>query len=504
MRSVKKDVIKESRAIGVKTAEVAEAVENTIADYYSEIINKQRKVKASSIEEAFKKMEQNTADLYQKALSGLPGISKDISKQTKKIFNQSLKQAKRLVKIDSDDAIKKYLFRITGDQLDSNQKITYKGGRKMNYKSYVEMATRTRVQHQLLEQQQEFGNLTQQLFYLCDTYSDCANDHLDFQGKFYYSETVLRTISKENPHYKEIMRGVRRCEASVEAVTHDSPYLTTRPNCRHRLIPVAIEDVIKKPLNKVLKEQGADMGNFTQSQVNRNYQDSQKQRKIELSIRRAKRNINILEKNYNKTQDIEVLNKINRAKQQVGRGQANMRKLINSNKTLKRDYRRENPYYLRRDLGVAYNTKPIRARFDIEADLILDSQNLIATQGKQTSYLTTVKNTLKADIENNAGVVTYIKANYNDVASIYDNDDTTIIVNEPVESNVFIDNLKLKDSDDVLLQVIIPPKARDQIRQKDDKLFIGANAVYDVVGVRSKKIGDTVFNQIDLLMRSKL
>ena len=344
MRSVKKDVIKESREIGVKTAEVAEAVENTIADYYAEVITKQRNVKAASLEEAFKEMEQNTADLYQKALSGLPKINQEISKQTKKIFNQSLREAKRLVKIDSDDAIKKYLFRITGDQLDSNQKISYKGGRKMNYKSYVEMATRTRVQHQLLEQQQEFGNLTQQLFYLSDTYSDCANDHLDYQGKFYYSETVLRTISKENPHYKDIMRGVRLCEASVEAVTHDSPYLTTRPNCRHRLIPVSIEDVIKKPLNKVLKEQGADMGNFTKSQVNRNYKDSQKQRKIELSIRKSKRNINILEKNYKKTQDSEVLNKINMAKHQVRRGQANMRKLTNSNKTLKRDYRRENPY----------------------------------------------------------------------------------------------------------------------------------------------------------------
>lgn len=372
MKSLKSDITTKAYEIGRNTSIIAEAVQTDIAYKFAEIVSTPN-VKAGSVDEAFAIMEQNTRDLLNTALAGFSEISGEVGDTTSKLFQNSLKKAKTLVRIDPINETKEYLFRITGDQLIENQKIVYKNGRKIGYKEYVEMATRTRIQHELLDQEKQFGEITKQLFYVCDTYSDCANDHLDFQGKLYYDAKVWSSIPRTNEFYYTLQKGVQRCTASVEDVTTKAPYLCTRPNCRHRLIPIAIDDVVTLPLRDILKENKAVKGNYTKSQIKQNYDDTQRQRQIEFGIRKAKRNIEILQKAYDKTKDPDYLKAINRSAYSVRMGQAKMRTLISSNPSLKRDYRRENPYHLQKDLGVAYNSVPIRAGTQFKKSDLVDA-----------------------------------------------------------------------------------------------------------------------------------
>lgn len=372
MRSIKDDNVTKAYRVGVNASTVAEAVQTEISRKYVEIITSQKKVTASSVDEAFAEMEKNTMELMQEALGGVSRISNEILGTTSRLFSQSKKEALKMTKLDSNDEVKDYLFKITGNQLRANQKVRYKNGRSIGFKEYVEMATRTRMQHQLLEQELEFGELTNQLFYIADTYSDCANDHIDYQGKLYYSEKVFNKISPKNPKYNDLKSAIGKCKTSVEKVTSSAPYLCTRPNCRHRLIPVAIDDVVKKSNDTILREQKADKGNYSKSAVKRNYDDTQKQRKIELQLRTQKRNMEFLEKAYKDSKDEEVLKKLNRTKASIRASQQKMRTLVESNSTLKRDYRRENPYHLQKDLGVAYNTENVRARVDAPIGKVVD------------------------------------------------------------------------------------------------------------------------------------
>ena len=370
MKSFKTDIKTKAFEIGRNTSRVAEAVQTDVALKYAEILNGD--IKASSVKEAFDIMEQNTIELLSTALASFSDINAEVSTVTSSLFEKGLKTANRLVKIDSDNAIKDYLFKITGNQLIEEQKVTYKNGRKIGYKEYVEMATRTRVQHQLLEQEKEFGEMTQQLFYISDTYTDCANDHIEYQGKIYYDEKVWRGIKKDNPHYDELESAVRKAKDSVENVTQNRPWLCTRPNCRHRLIPIPIDDVIDLSDNDILRKNKAFKGNYSKSEVKRNYDDTQRQRKIEHAIRQAKVKHEIMERAYRKTKDEDYLKAMNRNAFVIRNNQAKMRALISSNSNLKRDYRRENPYHLQKDLGVAYNSAPVRVRIEAPQENIQD------------------------------------------------------------------------------------------------------------------------------------
>lgn len=525
MKSIKEqNAINESQRIGRNTSRIAEALQTDIAIKYAEILDRQKAIKTSSLDEDFSDMERLTAELYRSVLAGFSNIADEVIDKSGKIFNQSIKEAKKLVKIDSDDEIKKYLYKITGDQLLSNQKIAYKNGRRIGYKEYVEMATRTRVQHQLVEQEQELGLLTSQLFYICDTFSDCANDHLDYQGKFYYSEKVLAGLDKGNTHYKEIMAGVRKCKSSIERVSSDMPFLTTRPNCRHRLIPIAIDDVVEKSVHTVLREQGANKGDYAKSVIKKNYDDSQRQRKIEKYIRTAKRNSEIFERFYDKTKDEEILKMLNNAKAKIRLGQANMRKLVKENETLKRDYRRENPYHLQKDLGVAYNSEKIRVRVDVKEENIQDFSSdkhaLIVsdrlndytkreladmsefmrdnesfkkrvskdvyfdTQEKIEELHSLFLEMREKEVEYTQGVVVY----YAGENIIKDNTTTTLIANSFLATSpsqkIALGKIEAVDENVALYKIIMSPQSQNQALFNKDKseVLIDTNSVYDIVG----------------------
>lgn len=78
------------------------------------------------------------------------------------------------------------------------------------------------------------------VFFLCSQHADCAKDHEPYQGKLYVSENWESRVKD-----RKVARYIKRHKfLTVEEVTEDYPYLTTRPNCRHQLKPVSIEAVM--------------------------------------------------------------------------------------------------------------------------------------------------------------------------------------------------------------------------------------------------------------------
>jgi len=73
-------------------------------------------------------------------------------------------------------------------------------------------------------------------FYYCTEFTDPAKDHAAYQGRIYY---------KKNAEYSDEEKAYifNAGLLSVDEVMLQPPYLCTRKNCRHRLLPVAFAEI---------------------------------------------------------------------------------------------------------------------------------------------------------------------------------------------------------------------------------------------------------------------
>ena len=95
---------------------------------------------------------------------------------------------------------------------------------------------------------QELTNIlsSDQKFFYCTVLSDPASDHAAYQGKIYYRDDAEYTEGE--------MAFIKRHQLlSVRQVTLEAPWLCTRPNCRHRLVPYNDKEV-KEQHNLTYKE----------------------------------------------------------------------------------------------------------------------------------------------------------------------------------------------------------------------------------------------------------
>lgn len=207
---------------------------------------------------------------------------------------------------------------------------TYSDGRRVSYKTYIEMRVRTDIQNQAtsLLLASGLGKL-----FRCSSHPDCAPDHADYQGKVY----VLDKYKGEYPGYQ-----------TVEWVTGAPVYLTTRPNCRHILTPINGPDDDAQPECR--------MGD-----TKRMYANLQRQRELERDIRKAKTSANSLkamldEAPMGSPRQAEAKRLWQNALSVVKRNQGENAELIKANPYLKRNYRREDETKLAYDLGVDLHT----------------------------------------------------------------------------------------------------------------------------------------------------
>ena len=273
------------------------------------------------------------------------------AKQLALLANESLKIYTRQVRIIDSLSTTRDLYDVVKNQMpkgiQNGVKIAYADGKKFTWKAYMEMNIRTTLQQESTQHQLDAGAKAGQIFYLCDSFADCAPDHADYQGKIYYNADA--TISEEAQKYID-QNGI----LSMQEVINNEPFLTSRPNCRHNFHAIAIDDVLTKSQDDILESSGYKFGDYKGS----NYEALQKQRYNERQIRKWKleeENARRIQKETNIPNPMIAKNHM-----KVLEWQKKQRELISNNKeALKREYDRENAKVIVDHLGVKYDYKVV-------------------------------------------------------------------------------------------------------------------------------------------------
>lgn len=277
---------------------------------------------------------------------------KMLVKSAKSMQNKTLKKVSRLERYKTSANFIADLNKSIVEQsklgIDKGLPVTYKNGRKVTYKAYMEMAVRTGIQQEIGNRQLETGGKLNIVFYVVNEFGDCADDHANYQGRMYYDERY-----QDFPLRDEIKSLIqdhiqRNGLLSIQAVRDNEPYLTTRPNCRHKMKPVAIDRVLKENVEDIKK----DLGYKSKSYRPENYEAVKIQRYNERNIRKYKqRNLTYMEI-YKKTNNKDYLLLAQKEKRKVLLWQKRHREHLKLNPDLKRGVLRENPRVLLQDLGL--------------------------------------------------------------------------------------------------------------------------------------------------------
>lgn len=95
--------------------------------------------------------------------------------------------------------------------------------------------------------------LSDGIFYLCSYHKDCAEDHVDYQGKIYVSEDwEARCYDYDRKRIAAYIRN-HDCK-TIEWVLGEPVYLLTRPNCRHYFTEMSVDEVLHSSVKKLLKK----------------------------------------------------------------------------------------------------------------------------------------------------------------------------------------------------------------------------------------------------------
>lgn len=91
------------------------------------------------------------------------------------------------------------------------------------------------------------------ILYLCSSHAGCAEGHLEYQGKLYVS-SHWRERCRDAKLRKRLAKMIRdRHIRTVEWAMGAPAYLLTRPNCRHRMVRVPIEEALGSTVRKMLR-----------------------------------------------------------------------------------------------------------------------------------------------------------------------------------------------------------------------------------------------------------
>lgn len=95
--------------------------------------------------------------------------------------------------------------------------------------------------------------LSSGVFYLCSTHTKPAKDHENWEGKVYVSENWRERVDKRLLR-KKISSYIKKNHIrTVEWVTGAPVYLIFRPNCKHYLIEVSVDEVLGESVKTLLK-----------------------------------------------------------------------------------------------------------------------------------------------------------------------------------------------------------------------------------------------------------
>lgn len=226
--------------------------------------------------------------------------------------------------------------------------------RTVGFKEYMEMAVRTAISNDIIEQQLETNATTHNVFFAVNSFGDCADDHKSLQGRCYYDErwTSWNLPDDVRNRINQIIQSKRMLPMQyvqgdtgqvVPGTKIKIGWLGTRPNCRHRFVPITIEQAGGN-IDNLLNSLHLKKGTYRDGK----YQETQKLRYMERNIRNNKAQL-YQAKKIGDQESIKHYSKIVRDWQQQAREQ------VKEHPYLERDYRRETRDVIVQDMGVRYN-----------------------------------------------------------------------------------------------------------------------------------------------------
>lgn len=272
------------------------------------------------------------------------------AKEILKLANQSLSVYQKQVQIINKVSTPETLYEAVKNQMpkgiNNGFKVNYNNGKQFSWKAYMEMNLRTTVHQEMTNHQIKVGAKLNQVFYICNSFSDCAPDHADYQAKIYYNaDSDIGEKEQEYIDQNNIL--------SMQEVINNEPFLTSRPNCRHEFHAIPTSEVLNMSDDEILEKENLKFGDYKSA----NYDKLMEQRKNERQIRKWK----LREENAKKiaqSSGLKDVADVKYASQKVKEWQARQRDLISKNKdVLTRQYERENAKIIVNDLGVRYKYK---------------------------------------------------------------------------------------------------------------------------------------------------
>lgn len=259
-------------------------------------------------------------------------ISKEINKgllnlgtDAVQAYQSTLKDI--VLKVKSAEDLKEQIGKHIASGL--NIGVTYKDGKTYQFDTYFEMNARTAIQQEIGNNMIAAGQANGVIFYITSFYGDCAPDHADYQGKIYVDEKWESLAPQDR--LEEIRNYINANKIlTVQEVTQNPPFLTTRPNCRHYFQYIDIDSVLgaktKEDVNKLREERDLNFGGKYQP---KKYQALQQQRLNERKIRAEKAKLQSLELQQKlQPNDKELQVKINNSIANIKAYQEEQRNLI--------------------------------------------------------------------------------------------------------------------------------------------------------------------------------
>jgi len=218
--------------------------------------------------------------------------------------------------------------------------VVYQGGRKMSYKSYMEMSVRTEMQNNALYNLERSASAAGVKIYKASAHGDCADDHEEYQGLYYLADGAEWLPAYENYAFHPTARYLSDAKAAG---------FLTRPNCRHYVMPISPEQL------------GDDIPGLLDERVRPGkYEALQEQRKNERMIRQYKNRMStdeiMLAKATDPVQQDILRGKLQRDRTLVRDWQRRQRETV-AGSGLKRQYIRERPGVIVEDLGARRKLK---------------------------------------------------------------------------------------------------------------------------------------------------
>lgn len=350
-------------------------MKNSYNGDYDEWKEKQ-KITREQLKKDLKKSEENCKKIVDKSLDNtLIDVNKAITMisnvKTEKVDRANIKAiANKGISLCSDQALKNFdksvakvyklrnqeplfdaILKQTQEGIENGLKIAYKNGRLVSFKSYMEMNVRTTTRQEANEYLFKASKSNGVVFYISSTFGDCADDHKEFQGKYYY-DADWKSFGYDEETSKKIKETISRYQMrSYQDVVNNKPYLTTRPNCRHTLRPVVLDDVFSKSPKTISEEYKIIKGTYH----DRNYKALQRQRYNERMIRKYKTRLENNKLLYEQNPNPKLNQLIKNDEALIKHWNQEQLKLLKKYTFLKRDKRREDNKILLQDAGAGYS-----------------------------------------------------------------------------------------------------------------------------------------------------